>query len=61
MQSFKLMNGHQISDGRTDGTHARTGVTRNAPPPFFEMRGHNRNVIQVQRSSLSTIKQSCCF
>jgi len=34
----KLLCRHQISDGRTD---ARTGVTLNAPPPFFEWRGHN--------------------
>ena len=35
----KLLSGHQIliTDGRT---HARTGVTLNAPPPFFEWRGH---------------------
>ena len=38
----KLLRGHQIliTDGRMDGrTHARTGVTLNAPPPFFEWRG----------------------
>jgi len=23
-------------------THARTGVTLNAPPPFFEWRGHKK-------------------
>ena len=35
----KLLSGHQIliTDGRTD---ERTGVTLNAPPPFFEWRGH---------------------
>jgi len=35
----KLLSGHQIllMDGRT---HAWTGVTLNAPPPFFEWRGH---------------------
>jgi len=31
-----------ITDERTDAhPHARTGVTLNAPPPFFEGRGHN--------------------
>jgi len=42
----KLLSGHQIFDGRTDRTHAstdgRTGVTLNAPPPFFEWRGHKK-------------------
>ena len=35
------MSGHQIliTNGRT---HARTGVTLNAPPPFFEWRGHKK-------------------
>jgi len=29
-----------ITDGRTD---AQTGVTLNAPPPFFEWRGHKKS------------------
>ena len=39
----KLLSGHQIlkADART---HARTGVTLNAPPPFFEWGGHKKNV-----------------
>jgi len=44
----KLLSGHQIliTDGRTDSqTHAQTGVTLNAPPPFFEWRGHKKQVI----------------
>ena len=33
-----------FDNGRTDElTHARTGVTLNAPPPFFEWRGHKNN------------------
>jgi len=43
----KLLSGHQIliTDGRTHGrTHARTGVTLNAPPPFFEWRGQKNNI-----------------
>ena len=43
----KLLSGHQIlmTDGRTHGrTNARTGVTLNAPPPFFEWRGHKKDV-----------------
>jgi len=33
------------TDRRTDGrTHARTGVTLNGPPPFFEWRGHKNNL-----------------
>jgi len=38
MQSFKLLSGHQILI--TDG---RTGITLNAPPPFFEWLG-NKNI-----------------
>jgi len=35
------------TDGRTDArTHARTEVTVNAPPPFFEWRGHNYKIRQ---------------
>ena len=35
-----------FDNGRTHGrTHARTGVTLNAPPPFFEWRGI-KNVLQ---------------
>ena len=35
----RLLSGHQIliTNGRTDAcTDAQTGVTLNAPPPFFE-------------------------
>jgi len=50
----KLLSGHHslITDGRTHGrTNARTGVTLNAPPPFFEWRGHKKhnNVYQSDR------------
>ena len=41
----KLLSGHKIliTDERThERTHARTGVTLNAPPPFFEWRGHKK-------------------
>jgi len=41
----KLLSGHQIliTDGRTHArTHAQTGVTVNAPPLFFEWRGHKK-------------------
>jgi len=32
-----------FANGQTDGrTNARTGVTLNAPPPFFEWWGHNK-------------------
>ena len=46
----KLLSGHQIliTDGRTD---ARTGVTLNAPPPFFEWRGHKNHGNAVRRSA----------
>jgi len=31
-------------NGRTDArTDSQTGVTLNAPPPFFEWRGHKNN------------------
>jgi len=42
----KLLSGHHIliTDGRTDaGTHGQTEVTLNAPPPFFEWRGHKNH------------------
>jgi len=36
-------------DTRTDGrTHAWIGVTLNAPPPFFEWRGHNKNIMVIE-------------
>jgi len=39
-----------ITDGRTDRrTHARTGVTLNAPLPFFEWRGHKKEKYLVFR------------
>jgi len=31
-------------DGRT---HARTGVTLNAPPPFFEWRDHKNGGVSI--------------
>jgi len=43
----KLLSGHHIliTDGRTHGrTHRQTGVTLNAPSPFFEWRGHKKAV-----------------
>jgi len=49
------MSGHQIliTEGRTDGrTDAQTGVTPNAPLPFFKWRGiktlSNSHEYQVQ-------------
>jgi len=47
---MQLLSGHHIliTDGWTDGrTHARTGVTLNAPPPFFECRGHKKRLEYV--------------
>ena len=48
----RLLSGHQIlitdgwTDARTDGrTQAGTGVTLNAPPPFFEWRGHKKLIL----------------
>jgi len=52
----KLLSGQKIliMDGRTNGrtngrtgerTHARTGVKLNAPPPFFEWRGHKKSLL----------------
>ena len=39
----------KLLSGRTDGRmHARTGVTLNAPPPFFEWRGHKNDSYIVQ-------------
>ena len=38
-----------FDNGRTDGrTHARTGVTLNASPPFFEWRGHKKTSLRAQ-------------
>jgi len=40
MQSFKVIERTpNFDNGRT---HTRTGVTLNAPPPFFERRGHKK-------------------
>ena len=51
----KLLSGHQILI-----THARTGVTLNAPPPFIEWRGHKnsyahwkQNLIMSAQSTLN--------
>ena len=57
----KLLSGRQIliTDGRT---HARTGVTLNAPPPFFQWRGH-KNYIVAQHNlvfSQSKYHKSIC-
>jgi len=41
-----------FDNGRTDGqTHARAGVTLNAPPQFFEWRGH-KNVLKELPTSV---------
>ena len=34
----------QVPIGLPGQTHTRTRVTLNAPPPFFEWRGHKKNV-----------------
>ena len=52
----KLLRGQHflITDARTDArTHGRTGVTINAPPPFFEWRGHKNT--GLFRNSLTLI------
>jgi len=46
-----------FDNGRTHGqTHAQTGVTLNAPPPFFEWRGH-KNTIDIKYSNNNKYKR----
>jgi len=41
----------QVPIGMPGRTHARTGVTLNEPPPFFEWRGHNKNIMAFYHKS----------
>jgi len=55
----KILSGHQILI--TDRhTYARTGVTLNAPPPFFEWRGH-KNIINILATKDMFSAFICCY
>ena len=52
----KLLSGHQIliTAGWPDGrTHERTGVTLNAPPPFFEWPGHKNVHVWILKMAMT--------